>query len=103
MGPLIRSNGQPSYALPAPEASPQMKKLGEDFEATIIAELLRPMFESLNTEGLGGGGEGERMFRPMLVEQYARGIAQSGGIGLADMVVREMVKMQEAANGARRP
>jgi Rod binding domain-containing protein len=38
----------------------------------------------------------------MLVEQYARGVAQAGGVGLADMVVREMMKLQEVGDGAAR-
>jgi Rod binding domain-containing protein len=56
--------------------------------------MLAPMFENLDTDGLGGGGAGERMFRPMLVEQYAKAIAQAGGIGLADSVIAEMLRMQ---------
>jgi peptidoglycan hydrolase FlgJ len=102
MGPLVRANTVPVFA-PAPvDAPPQMRKLAADFEASILSELLRPMFEAQSTDGLGGGGEGERMFRPMLVDQYAKGVAQSGGVGLADMVLREMVKMQEMGHGADR-
>lgn len=99
MTPLMRTDVVAVYAPPKVEATLAQQQLAKDFEATILAELIRPMFEALDTEGLGGGGEGERMFRPMLVEQYGRGIAQSGGIGLADMVLREMVKLQEAADG----
>lgn len=102
MQALERTSSPAIYAPPPVEAPEKMRKLAADFEASFLAEMLRPMFEAQNTEGLGGGGEGERMFRPMLVEQYAKGIAQNGGIGLADMVVREMVKMQEMANGADR-
>lgn len=102
MQPLQRLGASPIYA-PAPiDAPPHLRKLAEEFESSILSELLRPMFAALDTEGLGGGGEGERMFRPMLVEQYAKGIAGAGGIGLADMVLREMVKMQEAGHGADR-
>lgn len=102
MGPIVRSEGGVTYA-PAPvEATPEMKRLAKDFEASMLSELLRPMFETLNTDGLGGGGEGERMFRPMLVDQYARGVSEAGGVGLADMVLRELVKMQEVTHGAAR-
>lgn len=102
MGPLERLGAAPTFA-PAPiDAPPHLRKLAEEFEASILSELLRPMFSALETDGLGGGGEGERMFRPMLVDQYAKGVANAGGIGLADMVLREMVKMQEAGHGADR-
>jgi Rod binding domain-containing protein len=100
--PLLRGAGAPTYAPGPVDPPPEMKRLAQDFEASMLAELIRPMFEALETDGLGGGGEGERMFRPMLVEQYARGMAQAGGVGLADMVVREMMKMQEVAHGAAR-
>ena len=62
-------------------------------------------FEALDTDGLGGGGLGEQMFRPMLVERYAEAIARAGGVGIADSVVRELMRLQEtiqpeAADGA---
>jgi Rod binding domain-containing protein len=60
----------------------------------VLRELLGPMFEALDTEGLGGGGAGERMFRPMLIGEYADGMAQRGGIGLADYVLAELVRLQ---------
>jgi Rod binding domain-containing protein len=52
------------------------------------------MFESLDTDGLGGGGMGERMFRPMLVERYAQAIAKAGGVGVADYIIAELNRMQ---------
>jgi Rod binding domain-containing protein len=71
-----------------------------EFEAMVIGELIKPMFDSLDADVLGGGGAGERMFRPMLVERYAEGLAARGGIGLADAVSRELLKLQEGADGA---
>lgn len=69
-------------------------KAAQEFEAVALAEMLRPMFESLDTDGLGGGGSGERMFRPMLVDQYAQRLAERGGIGIADAVLKELLRMQ---------
>jgi Rod binding domain-containing protein len=34
------------------------------------------------------------MFRPMLVREYAKSLVAKGGIGLADSVAREMIRMQ---------
>jgi Rod binding domain-containing protein len=60
------------------------------------------MFEGLPTDGLGGGGAGEAMFRPMLVQRYAEAMSKAGGIGLADNVMAEMIRLQGAGNGADR-
>lgn len=75
-----------------------IRRVAEEFEAVFLAEMLSPMFENLDTEGLGGGGMGEQMFRPMLVERYAEAIAKSGGVGIADSVVREFMRMQTVIN-----
>lgn len=95
---------------PLPEAprvkagAPQdaIAKTAQDFEAMVIGELITPMFEALDSDGLGGGGAGEKMFRPMLVREYAKSLVATGGIGLADDIAREMIRMQTmgAANAA---
>lgn len=72
----------------------EMQRAAHEFEAMFLSEMLAPMFESLDTEGLGGGGLGERIFRPMLVERYAQAIAQSGGVGLADSIISELTRLQ---------
>jgi Rod binding domain-containing protein len=66
-----------------------------DFEAQFMSVLMQPMFEGSGEESAFGGGPGESMFRSLLVEQYGREMAKSGGIGLADAVYREILKMQE--------
>lgn len=78
------------------EAPPEIRRVAEEFEAMALAEMLGPMFEALDTDGLGGGGFGEQMFRPMMVQQYAHNIARSGGIGLADSIIAELMRIQAA-------
>jgi Rod binding domain-containing protein len=102
----------PGAPLPLNSAAQQpvadeLRRVAEEFEAVFLAEMLRPMFDGLDTDGLGGGGMGEEIFRPMLVERYAEAIAASGGVGIADSVVRELMRLQhqaapEAADGADR-
>lgn len=96
--------GAPLGARPeASPASPEIRRVAEEFEAMFLAEMLAPMFENIETDGLGGGGLGERVFRPMLVERYAEAIAKAGGVGLAENVMRELTRLQtEAGSGAAR-
>lgn len=95
-GAPLPLNARPT-ASPLASASAEARRAAEEFEAIFIAEMLAPMFEGLETEGLGGGGLGEEIFRPMLVERYAEAIAQAGGAGIADSIVRELMRLQAGA------
>lgn len=71
-------------------------KAAQEFEAMAIGQLLQPMFETVDTsEGLFGGGSGEQSFRPMLVTEMAKAVEKHGGLGLAQPVYAQMLKMQE--------
>jgi flagellar protein FlgJ len=65
----------------------------EAFEAMAMAELLAPMFKALEVEGFGGGFA-EEMFRPMLVQSFAKSMAGAGGVGIGDMLKTELLRLQ---------
>lgn len=92
-----RPQGALSTTATPPAQVDAMRRAAEEFESVFLGEMLRPMFDGLDTNGLGGGGMGEEIFRPMLVERYAGAIAHSGGVGIADSIVREMIRLQEAS------
>ena len=73
----------------------QMRKVAKDFEAVFISQMLQPMFQNLGAEAPFGGGHGEDVWRSMQVQEYGKAITEAGGIGIADSVLREMIKMQE--------
>ncbi|MFT9458246.1 MAG: rod-binding protein [Acetobacter orientalis] len=69
-----------------------------EFEGVTIGELLQPMFDTIDTsEGMFGGGAAETQFRSLQVLEMGKQIANSGGIGIADSVYKQMLKMQEKA------
>lgn len=72
-----------------------IRRAAEDFEAVFLSQMLAPMFEELGQDPLFGGGPGEEIYRSLLVEEYGKAVARSGGIGIADAVQREMLRMQE--------
>lgn len=77
----------------------QARKTGLEFEQMFLAQMLTPMFDALPTDGAFGGGSGERLFRSFQVDEYAKAITRSGGIGIADAVTRQMITLQEMNNG----
>ncbi|MEL0106274.1 MAG: rod-binding protein [Rhodospirillales bacterium] len=88
---------------PLPQAKPhakmnmaQARKVAQDFEAVFISQMMKPMFEGTIAEAPFGGGSSEKIWRDMQLDEYGKAIAKSGGIGIADSIVREMIRMQEA-------
>ncbi len=73
-------------------------KAAKDFESVFISQFLGAMFSGIKTDGMTGGGQGEEMFRSLLVDQYAKGLQDKGGLGLASQVKAQMLKMQEIAH-----
>jgi Rod binding domain-containing protein len=100
--PTISQPIAPAPTSPAGASRAQLEKVATDFEAMALAELLAPMFEALDTEGLGGGGMGEQMFRPMLVQNYAQGLAANGGVGISQAVLGALMQLQGDTNGVAR-
>lgn len=80
-----------------PNGSTSAWRAAQDFETQFISAMTQSMFEGVTTDGPFDGGQGESVFRSMLVEQYSKEITRAGGIGLADQVYREILKLQEHA------
>ena len=74
----------------------QMRKAAEEFEAMFLSQMFGHVFEGIKTDGPFGGGHGEKMYRSLLVDEYGKTMARAGGIGIADQVVKEMLRNQEA-------
>ncbi|MEO5335831.1 MAG: rod-binding protein [Magnetospirillum sp. WYHS-4] len=75
------------------------RKTAQDFETFFLAESLKPMFENLDAEEPFGGGHAEQMWKSMQVDEYAKAISKRGGVGIADAVLEQMVRMQENSHG----
>ena len=76
-------------------AQDKIRQTAADFEATFLAQMMKPMFEGLSTDGPFGGGHAEQTWRSFMVDEMAKKTVAAGGIGLAVSVMGEMLKMQE--------
>jgi Rod binding domain-containing protein len=66
----------------------------KDYESVFIAQFLGSMFSGIGSNSLTGGGQGEEMFRSLMVDQYAKGLEAQGGFCLADSMKAQLLKMQ---------
>lgn len=72
----------------------------KEFEAVVLGQLLKPMFETVKTSSLFGGDGGEHeVFKTMMTDTYANAIAERGGVGIADQVKSALIALQSSAQG----
>ena len=92
-------------SLPAASADQQrrMRDTAESFEASFLSSMLAPMFEGLKTDGPFGGGHAEQTYRSFMLDAFAKQTTRAGGIGLADTVYSELLKMQGLSDPAEAP
>ncbi len=79
-------------ALPPPvPTTDKLRSAAVELEAAFLAEMLK-------SAGLGesrdsfGGGAGEDQFSSFLVQHQARQLAQSGGVGLSELLLKSMME-----------
>ncbi len=74
-----------------PSTTERLHAAAVELEAVFLAEMLK-------SSGLGetrdafGGGAGEDQFSSFLVQQQARQLAQSGGVGLSELIFQSMTE-----------
>ena len=98
MNPLAPSvdmlRGAPSLTALSGADEARIRQTAQEFEATFMAQMLRPMFEGLSTEAPFGGGHAEETWRGFMIDEMGKQISRAGGVGLADHVMAEMIRMQ---------
>ena len=67
----------------------------EDFEAVFLNSMFSQMSSNVG-DGPFSGGHAEKTWRSMLTDEYAKGVAKAGGVGIADSVYRQLIAQQEA-------
>jgi peptidoglycan hydrolase FlgJ len=91
--PGVSAMAAPSLA---PTADPvAARKTAQDFEGFYLSQVFETMFSGVDADSMFGGGNGEQMFRSLLLQEYSKVAARSGGIGIADAVQREILQAQE--------
>jgi peptidoglycan hydrolase FlgJ len=80
---------------PAPDRVELARRTGEEFEAVFLSSIMENLFAGVGSAPLFGGGQSEGIYRTMLLQEYGKVSARAGGIGIADAVQREILRLQE--------
>ena len=76
-------------------AEARARATAQEFETMFVNQMLEQMTSGMKADPNFGGGPAEGIHRSMLNEEYAKQITKRGGIGVADAIYREMLRMQE--------
>jgi flagellar protein FlgJ len=81
-------------ARPMPKVQAKNAETAKAFEAVFLGQMTQMMLESVQ-KGEFNGGAGEDMFRGVLAEKLGVEIANRGGVGLAPIVLDQIIKLQQ--------
>jgi flagellar protein FlgJ len=99
--------GRVGAAPPAPGAGPaaevRLREAAAEFEAIFVARLLEAMRGSLAGGGILPSGAGHAIYQSLLDSELARTVSRGRGLGLADMLVRELGRLDGAARKPSSP
>lgn len=94
IAPLTAAGPAAAARPAADDGEAASRKAAESFEAAFLAEMLR--YTGVNAMPSGfGGGAGEEAFSSFLTNEYARLLAERGGIGISEQVFRLLEQRTE--------
>jgi peptidoglycan hydrolase FlgJ len=71
-------------------------KAAQEFEAVFLSQMVEQMHIGLKADGPFAGGFAEETYRSLMYQEIGRQMTQSGGVGIADAVYQEILKLQGA-------
>lgn len=68
--------------------------VASDFEAQFVSQMMGSMFSTIEKDDELGGGDAEDVYKSLLVNEYGKIVAKTGGVGVADYVRNFMIQQQ---------
>lgn len=73
----------------------KLDKSAKDFEAMFFSQMFSTMFEGMDVDPVFGGGQGEKMFRSLLTQEYGKKMAEGQDTPISGAIKEMMLKIQE--------
>ncbi len=77
-----------------PKSPAEMEKAATDFEALLLQDMFKSMWETVPKDGMLSGSREEASYRDMLNEALANNIAKGKSIGIKDVILKEFKKRE---------
>ncbi len=100
--PAVSPKTQPVDPAKAAQDS-KLRKVSQQMEGAFVQQMYKAMRETVPTDGLFGGGEGEDMFTSMMDEHAAADTPLQWKHGLSEAIFRQMRSAVEKQAGSVLP
>jgi flagellar protein FlgJ len=71
------------------------KEAAEQFEALILQEMLKSMWQTVPQDGVLSGSNEEATYRDMLNQAIAESVARGRGVGIKEVIANDISKLQK--------
>jgi Rod binding domain-containing protein len=82
------SNAQPAFHPPG--TPDRAREVAREFESLFASMMMRSMRKTVGENELMPTSTGERIYTEMLDDEYARQLAKSGSLGLAELILKQI-------------
>lgn len=72
------------------DSQKELRRAAQDFESLFINQMLKSMRDTVVKSDLFHGGNAEEIYSSMLDTELSKSMASAGGIGLADMLLKQL-------------
>jgi flagellar protein FlgJ len=81
----------------------RLRQAAQDVEAIFLHTLLRTMRDSVSQNGIFPRGNALKIYESLQDQEVARAMARGGGVGLSDLLVRDMTRRLDPPEKASSP
>ncbi len=72
------------------------EKVAEQFESMLVKQMVDSMWSTVPKEGILSGSREEELYRDMLNEALANSIAQGKGMGIKDVILKDINRLSKS-------
>lgn len=73
----------------------RMLEKARDLESVMISVMVDPMFPKGKESGLYGGGQGNDVYRMLMIQEYGKILSKSNSLGVADNIAKQLNKKEK--------
>lgn len=96
MLPLASSSASELQAMRKPLPSTKNPEgAAQQFEAMLLKQMIDSMWSTIPKDGVLSGSNEEGMYRDMLNEALANSISEGKGVGIKEVILRDMNKLSK--------